>query len=48
MRTTAFALAAALAAVASASSDVHDLTKDSFPAFVEGESPSLVEFFAPW
>ncbi|GAA5891706.1 hypothetical protein JCM8208_007376 [Rhodotorula glutinis] len=47
MRTTAFALAA-LAAVASASSDVSDLTKDSFPAFVQGDSPSLVEFFAPW
>ena len=35
------------AALASAS-DVHDLTKDTFPGFVADNDLVLAEFFAPW
>jgi len=36
-----------LAALATAS-DVHDLTKDTFGAFVQDNGLVLAEFFAPW
>ncbi|KAF7191474.1 Protein disulfide-isomerase [Pseudocercospora fuligena] len=39
---------AGLAALAAASSDVHDLTKDTFKTFVTENELVLAEFFAPW
>jgi protein disulfide-isomerase A1 len=43
----AFGLLAA-AAVASADSDVHQLTQDTFDDFVKAHDLVLAEFFAPW
>lgn len=45
-KNVAFGLLSA-AAVASAS-DVHDLNKDTFPAFIKENPLVLAEFFAPW
>ncbi|KAF2084538.1 disulfide isomerase PDI1 protein [Saccharata proteae CBS 121410] len=42
------ALVALSAAALSAASDVLDLTKDTFPAFVGDNDLVLAEFFAPW
>ena len=39
---------AALGAVLAAASDVHDLTKATFPDFVKEHDLVLAEFFAPW
>jgi len=36
------------AALAAASSDVHELGKDSFEPFVKEHDLVLAEFFAPW
>jgi hypothetical protein len=50
MRTSAFLLSALSlgASLVSASSDVVDLDQKTFTDFVSGDSPALVEFFAPW
>jgi len=44
----ALGLVAALATLASAASDVHDLKKDTFASFVQEHDLVLAEFFAPW
>lgn len=36
------------AAAVAATSDVHDLKKDTFTDFVKGHDLVLAEFFAPW
>jgi len=43
-----FALVCALVALASAASNVVDLTPENFDTILDGSKPAFVEFFAPW